>query len=145
MIFPFQFCLVVLLATIAFVELNRGDLVSRNHRASLIDSEAGEDFKYKTILDHNNRVRLEWSSVNKSSRLIRFKLILIDFKLPLFVGFGASDHGEFENADFVVFEINWKNATIPYLDCFTNKKGVLKADESSIAGSNYHFDGVEVI
>lgn len=142
MIIPFQFFLLVFLAiTIGFAESNRG--LVRTHRGdSLIEKEGEEDFKYKTILDHNDRVRLEWN-VNKTSRVVHFKLILVDFKLPLFVGFGASDHGEFANADFVVFEIKWKNASIPYLDCYTNKKGVLKADDS-MTTSNYLLNGVEV-
>jgi dopamine beta-monooxygenase len=83
-------------------------------------------FKYKTILDHENRVQLEWN-VNKASKLVRFKLVLVNFKPPYLFGFGMSDHGEFTNADFVVFDIQ-QNGSLAYFDAFTDKNGILKRD-----------------
>lgn len=100
-----------------------------------------KDFQYSSVLDHNDRVRLEWN-VYKSARRILFKLILINLKFPSFVGFGASDHGKFENADFLVFELKWKNASVSYLDCYTNGQGILKADSNN--KTNYSFISIKV-
>lgn len=100
-------------------------VIARSHKKN--------DFKYETILDHDNRVRLQWN-VDKESKQIQFKLELIDFRLPLIIGFGASDRGQFENADLVVFEL-FANSSLNYLDCYTDAKGVLRVDP----GSNYDY------
>lgn len=90
-----------------------------------------EEFKYATILDHDNRVQLEWIVDKTAGKQIRFKLIAVGIKrFPFVIGFGASDRGEFENADFIVFELPSRNSTLNYLDCHTDQKGILKVDSS---------------
>lgn len=101
-----------------------------------------DEFKYETILDHDNRVRLKWN-VNKASKQIQFKLMLVDFRLPLLVGFGASDRGSFRNADLVVFEIKTLSSNISFLDCHTDHNGFLRVDPNS--NSDYVFEEFKVI
>lgn len=108
----------------------------------LVSSQSAEEFKFKyaTILDHDNRVQLEWL-VDKTAKQIRFKLIAIGIKrFPFVIGFGASDRGEFENADLVVFDLQSRNSNLTYLDCYTDEKGVLKADSSP----DYVFESFKV-
>ncbi len=84
-------------------------------------------FLYETILDHDNKVQLEWNVQNET---IRFKLILLlEIKSTdyLTFGFGMSDRGRFENAEFILFEINQiKNQKINLIESYTNADGFLK-------------------
>lgn len=49
-------------------------------------SKYGEyDYKYETILDHRNLVRLQW---NFNSEIVKFKLTVLEKKYPLIIGFG---------------------------------------------------------
>lgn len=86
-----------------------------------------EQFKYSSVIDHDNRVQLEWN-VYRNQRLIRFKLRLIDFRMPYLVGFGASDYGKFTNADLVVFKVQKNLLTLEHYDAHTDKTGLLSND-----------------
>lgn len=88
------------------------------------------EFKYKTILDHDNRVRLEWNITEfKQEKYVIFKLILFPNRLPLIFGFGMSDRGEFKNADFLVFDLGYDE--IKFADSYTNSEGILRKDLKS--------------
>lgn len=129
--------------SISSARSDRVHRVSDNTNNENDDAEnVSRSFKYSSILDHNDRVLLDWN-VNKTNKRIRFKLTLVDVKLPFFVGFGASDHGEFENADLIVFELKSKNSSsVNYIDCYTNNAGVLKADPQRT--SSYRYENAEV-
>lgn len=114
-----------MLRLIAFLFIYAVSLINSQEQQQQI-----EKFKYSTILDHDNRIRLEWN-IDKSNRVIRFNLFVVALrKFPYLIGFGASDRGLFTNADLVVFEIKSRNDNLTYLDCYTDRKGVLKVDQS---------------
>lgn len=99
-----------------------------------------DEFRYSTILDHDNRVQLEWN-VDKAAKTVRFKLAVVALRrFPFLIGFGASDRGLFTNADLVVFEIKSRDSNVSYLDCYTDRSGVLKVDKST----DYTLDGFKV-
>ena len=83
-------------------------------------------YKYDTVLDHDNLVRLRWSVDNEN---IMFKLTVVKHVYPMVVGFGMSDHGRFENADLVVFDIS-SGDRIKTFDCHTDRNGILVRDET---------------
>lgn len=43
------------------------------------------DYKYETVLDHRNLVRLKW---NFNSDIVQFKLTVLEKTYPLIIGFG---------------------------------------------------------
>jgi len=84
-------------------------------------------FSYHTILDHNNRVLLDWNIVNNISISCRLTVILTPSQrsaAPV-IGLGFSDHGEFNNADFAIFEITNRQQVYVY-DASTDSQGVLQ-------------------
>ncbi|CAF0788379.1 unnamed protein product [Brachionus calyciflorus] len=86
------------------------------------------NYKYSTILDHDNKVRLEWNIEEfKTEKYINFRLLVKTDQLPLIIGFGASDRGGFINADLIVFDVRIDQ--IFYIDSYTNSKGLLKRDK----------------
>ena len=93
------------------------------------------DLKYQTTLDHKNNVRLEWSPPTEMNHLIHFKLIVMTPKLPITIGLGMSDHGEFTDADFSVFEVRShhpkKLPIISFFDGHTDSGGYLLKDDKS--------------
>ncbi|RNA02847.1 dopamine beta-hydroxylase [Brachionus plicatilis] len=89
---------------------------------------ASSDFKYSTVLDHENNVRLKWKIEEKNSHSFAvFNLMAKIDQLPVMIGFGASDRGEVYNADLVVFELD--RGFIKYFDSHTDDKGILKLDK----------------
>lgn len=87
-------------------------------------------FKYSTVLDHDNKVILNWKIEQKGTdKFIIFKLIVQASQLPVIIGFGASDRGEVSNADLVVFEVD--QYLFEYFDSNTDNKGRLRMDEKS--------------
>jgi dopamine beta-monooxygenase len=102
------------------------------------------EFKYSTILDHDNRVRLEWTDTleanSKNEKFIAFKIIVISRRLPIIVGFGMSDRGKFENADFIVIEIKSEDEPVTTYDSYTDKNGVLHKDNEKSSYEYLNFD-----
>lgn len=94
------------------------------------------ELEYSTILDHDNKVRLEWSQPNESKRIL-FKLVILSYEkmLPMLIGFGMSDRGEFENADLVLFRIKDTKSRVKVYDSHTDSNGVLHRDQAF----NYNF------
>jgi dopamine beta-monooxygenase len=96
-------------------------------------------FPYKLVLDHDNRVKLEWD-IKKLDKSIIFKLT---FLVPIesddiLFGFGMSDRGEFINADIVLFHIDLIEKKFTIQDCHTDNYGVLikdKKENYSLLGS----------
>ena len=91
--------------------------------------ENEEHFKYSTILDNENRVRLEWNvMLGDDEKSIRFKLSVMknSSSVPI-IGFGMSDRGEFNNADLVIFERR-QGDNFELLDCHTNEQRQLIRD-----------------
>lgn len=103
-----------------------------------VSARCQENFQYKTILDHANKVQLRWTA--QKNEAIEFELRVLEQPLPVIVGFGFSDHGEFENADFGVFEINKKGNVIVY-DANTDSEGVLQVIEPSLILNKSFVDG----
>lgn len=92
-----------------------------------IESQFAE-FKYETILDHDNNVQLKWSILKDFK--IRFKLIIIEsLNSPdsFLFGLGFSDRGTFINADLCLFEIKNGNL-VGVSDSHTNLFGDLYED-----------------
>jgi len=82
-------------------------------------------FPYETILDHDNKVQLKW---NIKEKIITFNLILIGMYSPadyLTVGFGMSDRGKFDNAKFILFEIDLKKSLVTFFEAHTDSEGKL--------------------
>lgn len=93
-------------------------------------SVCSRNFKYSTVLDHENKVRLKWRIEEKDSdKFIVFKLIVQIDQLPVLIGFGASNRGEVKNADLVVFELD--RELKGYFDSHTDDNGRLKLDKKS--------------
>ncbi len=96
-------------------------------------SEQSPIFKHSTILDHENKVRLEWTSVIKSNRgdSIRFKLTLFEPEQfyrnqSLIFGFGMSDRGKLTSTDICVFEIGPDGKMESFQDAWLNSEGYMQ-------------------
>jgi dopamine beta-monooxygenase len=86
-----------------------------------------EQLPYKIPLDHDNLVRMNWYGSNSQDRIV-FELSVLTNYTAIIVGFGFSDYGHFENADFFVVEL--KNQTmVAHHDCHTNENGILVKDD----------------
>lgn len=110
------------------------------HEPSSCQEKLQDQFKYETILDHDNRVQLHWN-VDKTNRLVQFKLVALGIgRFPFLIGFGASDRGNFINADLVVFEMASKNGNLNFIDAFTDNKGILRKDNKT----NYKLENFRV-
>ena len=89
-------------------------------------------FKYKTILDNDNKVRLEWylQEINQEMHIF-FKLLVFSPEIPI-IGFGMSDRGDFLNADMVLFEKKASKINdFNLYDCHTDNEGVLYEDKNA--------------
>ncbi len=87
-------------------------------------------FEHHTILDHNNRVLLDWDIINTTLITAKLTIILtsnqrLSSQDSTVIGLGFSDHGQFTNADFAIFQItNQKQAFI--YDALTDSQGILQ-------------------
>ena len=88
-----------------------------------------EFFKYNTVLDHSNYIRLEWSyklkSEGKNAIIFRLRVATALKRVPI-IGFGMSDRGDFKNADLVLFQQNSK--AFEQYDCHTNSQSEIIQD-----------------
>jgi dopamine beta-monooxygenase len=109
--------------------------------SSLISAQLeSSHVKYETILDHKNNVRLKWSDLldGNGKNFIFFRLTVLTPKLPITVGFGMSDRGEFTNADLFLVEVQMmrrKPPTVSFSDAYTDAEGIIHRD----AKQDYNF------
>jgi dopamine beta-monooxygenase len=95
-------------------------------------------------MDHDSNVKLGWSELieKNGTNFIFFRLSVLTHKLPMTVGFGMSDRGDFNSADLFTIEIRLKSAVgrklqpqVSYSDAHTDTAGRLRRDLKQ----NYRF------
>lgn len=99
-----------------------------------------QKYVFSAPLDHNNKIRLDWFSDRKKNDYIEFKLSLSNMKMPFIIGFGFSNYGEFENADFYMIEVLNEN-DIKVADCYTDSNGILLKDDKK----SYKFNSLSIV
>ena len=84
-----------------------------------------EKFDFNAPLNHENNIRLGWR-VEEEDQSITFKVFITKRPIPFIFGFGFSNYGGFENADFFLVRVS--NNGINAVDTFTNSERLLIKD-----------------